>query len=162
MYCQFCGAETRPELNYCNRCGRSLNSLAVAPAQETRPAVVVPTGAVWGIGLTTFAIVVFGIIAILNNLFFFVERGMPPVAVVWIALFCSLVIMGSVSLLVYLWSKMLGVSAHARERAGLKPRAAANELPPARVSAIPEAPGSITEHTTRTFDPVRARMRDEG
>ena len=155
MYCQFCGTEVTQELNYCKRCGGVLNAPSNMMMPQTRP--IVSGGAIWGVGLTTFAIVVLGLVTLLTNLFDLVDKGLPPVAVVWIALFCTLTIFGSVALLIRLWSRFLGVPEQ-KTLPGIqlkRPITQANELNSGtRFNALPDrgTPVSVTENTTRTLE----------
>ena len=59
MYCPHCGTESTQGLNYCKRCGGSLNVLAPGAAQESQPAV--STGKVWAVGTTTLLLIVLGL-----------------------------------------------------------------------------------------------------
>lgn len=154
MYCQFCGTEATHELNYCKRCGGSLNPLV--GAEETRPPAVIPTGAVWGMGFTTFMIVVFGLIALLNNLFYLADRISNPPTIAFIALFGTLAILGSVGMLTWLWSRMLTSAKRSDYSPAQLKRAPTSELNSARMGALSDhIPTSVTEHATRTFERQR-------
>jgi hypothetical protein len=77
----------------------------------------------------------------------------PAVACVFIMLFGSLTVLGSVFMLTRFWMRLL--TGTTRPNAALLTPArhtATGELGPARVSALPDAPfSSVTEHTTRTL-----------
>ena len=157
MYCQHCGAETPPDLKYCKRCGGNLNPSG-ATELAARPGV--SPASVWGVGATTFLLVVGGLVVLFGFLYGMAQRGLHPPAIMTLALFGALTILGSVALLVRLWRILLtgGHMQASAPRAAAIPRPAASyELPPQRVSAITEGFGhvpSVTEHTTRTFEPA--------
>jgi hypothetical protein len=154
MYCPHCGNESSGELNYCKRCGGSLNPPALSSPRETRP-VVLPSTA-WAMGVTMFLIIVFGLFAVFAALDKLAERGVTPPVLVLTVIFGALTILGGASLLTFLWTRVLGSPrAAAPAQFGGKPTHT-SELPPSRLGALPDAHfPSVTEHTTRTFDNIR-------
>lgn len=156
MFCPYCGTESTQGLNYCNRCGGNLAPLARDGARETRPAV--STGAAWAAGLTTSAVVVIGLGILIPITVDLTTRGMPPTAVVWIALFVALAVLGCTAMLLRFWSALLGVSAagrHATTTPALADAKATDtrELGNARFDALnPASIPSVTEQTTRTLE----------
>ncbi len=156
MYCPHCGNESSGELNYCKRCGGSLNPLALNSPQALRP--VVPTGTAWAMGATMLFLIVFGLAAIFAAVDKLAERGVIPPVLVLIVIFGALTVLGGATLLTFLWTRVLG---SARAPSSAPPQLSrptnTNELPPARVSAFTDAAHvpSVTEHTTRTFDNIR-------
>lgn len=156
MFCPYCATETTQGLNYCNRCGGNLAPLTQAPVQETR--IIVAPGAAWAAGLTTAAVVIIGLIIIFPIATELTAKGMSPTAVVAIALFVALAVVGCAAMLLRFWSTLLGVGA-ARQNA---PAPAALPQPKAqdtrgldapRLAALNPAPvPSITEQTTRTLE----------
>lgn len=167
MFCPYCGTESTQGLNYCNRCGGNLAPLARDGARETRPAL--STGAAWAAGLTTSAVVIIGLGILIPITADLTIRGMPPTAVVWIALFVALVVLGCTAMLLRFWSALLGVgAAPAAGRAAATPALAdskatdTRELGDARFDALnPPSIHSVTEQTTRTLEPARARSNAE-
>ncbi len=152
MYCPNCGAEATPGLNYCKRCGGSLNHLTLAP--ETRPAI--PAGSAWAIGVTTLFLVVGGLAVLFGLMVALVESGLSPRSVVWLAALVSFTILGSVKMLMRFWTRMLKPHMSSRAKSAspsLKSPAGAGELSPARVGLFADHVGSVTENTTRTFEP---------
>lgn len=155
MYCPHCGNESSGELNYCKRCGGSLNPLAVISSQEARP-VVLP-GTAWAMGVTMFLLIVFGLVAVFTAVDKLAERGAIPPVLVLTVIFGALTVLGGATLLTFLWTRVLG-STRAAPAAPpqLGRHANTNELPPARVGTFADSHiPSVTEHTTRTFDNVR-------
>ena len=159
MYCPHCGAESTQGLNYCNRCGGSLNALAAnSPAtdglQEVRPAIT--TGTAWAVGVTMLLVVVVGLAAVfgtLNDL----ARSIPGEAVVGITFFGGMTILGSLFILTRFWMRLLTGTTKKGGAQRLAPRPQNTaELGPARLGALPDAPfSSVTEHTTRTLKSSR-------
>jgi hypothetical protein len=162
MYCPHCGTESTQGLNYCNRCGGNLGSLATSAAQEVvRPAI--STGTAWAVGSTTILLVLVGLAIILGAMSDLVHN-IPADAVAFIMICGSMTLLGSVFMLTRFWTRML---AGARQ-SGLAEarRTAASELGPARVGALlPDTPpppaSSVTEHTTRTLEAQRGTWKTE-
>lgn len=158
MFCPHCGTETAAELKYCKRCGGP-NPWALAQTHESRPAP--STGMVWAAGFSTAAVIIAGLAVVAVAIFEMSRANVGPVALIWIALFFTLTLFGSIALLLRFWSYLLGAM----------PRQAAPELPPAsrpadtsdlapqqQPGALPEPRfASVTEHTTRTFENVKSR-----
>jgi hypothetical protein len=161
MFCQHCGAETPPDLKYCKRCGGTLNH-ARTPDPPARPAL--SPAAVWGIGATTILLVLGGLGMLFGFLFGMTRRGLPAPVIVMLAICGALTILISAALLMRFWRLLLtGGHVQAQPRPAEVLQQASYELPPRRPSAITEAFGhvpSITEHTTRTFDPAYRESRD--
>jgi len=161
MFCPHCGSEMAAELKYCKRCGGP-NPWALAQAQESRPAPAPSTGTVWAAGFSTTVVIVAGLGVIAAALFELSRANVGPVALIWIAIFFTLTLFGSVALLLRFWSYLLGA---------VPPPAAAAQLPPAsrpadtselgpqqQHDALPEPRfASVTEHTTRTFESAKRR-----
>ncbi len=161
MFCPHCGSEMAAELKYCKRCGGP-NPLSFAQVQESRPAP--STGMVWAAGFSTTVVIVAGLGVIAAALFELSRANVGPVALIWIAIFFTLTLFGSVALLLRFWSYLLGA---------VPPRAAAAQLPPAsrpadtsdlgpqqQQGALPEPRfASVTEHTTRTFENVKNKQQ---
>jgi hypothetical protein len=155
MYCPHCGNESSGELNYCKRCGGSLNPVAPGSSRGLqRP--FVPPGTAWAIGTTMFLLIVLGLGAVFAAVDALTERGAIPPVLVLTVIFGALTILGGAALLTFLWTRVLGTARAPDAPAQLDRHANTNELPPARVGAFADSHiPSVTEHTTRTFDKVR-------
>jgi hypothetical protein len=156
MFCPYCGTESTQGLNYCKRCGGNLAPLAQGPAQGTHPAVVAP-GSAWAAGLTTAAVVIIGVGMIFPITTELAARGMPAVAVVWIAFFVALTVFGCAAMLLRFWSLLFGVGGAGRTAnapALPDPKSTdTRELGDQRFDALnPASIPSITEQTTRTLE----------
>jgi hypothetical protein len=147
MYCQSCGMEVTRELNYCNRCGANLNQSSNLPAQIVRPVnLTAPT-------ITIALMVLIGMGIIFASITDLARKDVHPAALTWMAI-CGLgVITGVAALVLRQWANLAGA---AKEKERTFPRQKSVEpsvqmpLPPMRSEPIP----SVTDHTTRTFDPV--------
>lgn len=157
MYCPSCGSESALDLNYCNRCGANMvQSLApaqlVASIDITKPAVV--------IGLTTVLLTLggFGILAIAAyNLAQVLQRGDPIIALL---MFGMITIMISDIILLRLLSRIVRTSLEAKPIVQL-PKPVTTEFP-RQINPRLEPVPSVTEHTTRTFNPAFRDTSDHG
>jgi hypothetical protein len=155
MFCPYCGTETTQGLNYCNRCG---GNLAPLTQPESRTVIVAP-GAAWAAGLTTTTLVVIGLGIIFPIATELTAKGMNPTAVVAIALFVALAVVGCAAMLLRFWSTLLGVASarqHAQAPAALpQPKAQDTRgLDAQHRDSLNPAPAAYgaTEQTTRTLE----------
>ena len=145
MYCWSCGSAVKPTLSYCNRCGAKLSgtkSDGVTTPAELSPLVAAIVAAfVFGLGVT------------IGLMFAMKMVGFNPgliTALTLLSFLLMLVIEG-----VFIWM-LLSRKRGAKEggdTARLKEQAA-KELGAAREQVLPEPGPSITEHTTREFEPA--------
>ena len=155
MFCPYCATETTQGLNYCNRCGGNLAPLTQS-AQETR--IIVAPGAAWAAGLTTTAVVIIGLGIIFPITSELTSKGMNPTAVIAIALFIALAVVGCAAMLLRFWSALLGIGPARRETQApaALPQPKAQEtrvLDAQRFDSLNPAPAySATEQTTRTLE----------
>ena len=164
MYCPNCGAESTLGLNYCKHCGSNLaeTSLSVEPGSRNVLAALILAGA-------TVALVLGGLAIVLNHALLLVGPQ-PPGAVTLpgkdaapmagaIIFFGSAVIVLTTLMLIKLFYRVMGFgsgSAKPVRPAAWTPQSAQ------RVTPLPEPPiviSSVTEHTTRNFEP---RIRQQG
>ena len=149
MYCPSCGTEVTSALNYCNRCGANLNQPAnqadvhVAPVNLTGPTIAIGLMVV-----IALAIIFIGATELLS-------RGIDPTALTWMVIVSLAMVMGVSALFIRQWTTLAGVMnpKERKKQAEFKPPAAPAQLPPMRSEPV----HSVTDHTTRTFDPVKAR-----
>jgi hypothetical protein len=149
MFCQTCGAEFSYELNYCNRCGSNLNPTALAARTEMVPVSTAKPMVAIGIIMAAITLGGFGIlIAGAIQLAGVLHQTDPALAVI---MFGMIVILVTDIMLGRMLSRLLSASLQTGQPARFKP--AVKEFPK-QINPRPEPIGSITEHTTRTFDPV--------
>ncbi|HKS27746.1 MAG TPA: hypothetical protein VJS44_08000 [Pyrinomonadaceae bacterium] len=158
MYCSSCGIEVSKELNYCNRCGANLNPSANLPAQVYAPPVKL---AVPVIALSVT--VVLSLIIIFSAAVSLHERGLNPVALAWIVIISMAMVFGIVGHFSRLITTFLKNSS-GRTEAAQPPAQLRKPQPNEQLPAAPTGPmnapiASVTDHTTRTFDPVYRERR---
>ena len=142
MFCSSCGVAVAQGLSYCNYCGAKLND-------DSKPGELRPETMVFGM-LATF---IFGIVAI--TVLMAVMRnalGMELGQIVPFAAICFLLMLILEGVFIGLLlqrtrAKKPVTSAHLHEKT-------TKELDAAQDRLLPEPLPSVTEHTTRAFDPV--------
>lgn len=162
MFCQFCGAEATQDLKYCKRCGGNLNLPATSTMGQDMTRQRVSPFTVAAVGLTTAALVIFGLLVVFGMIYNISDgpQGVRGDALIWLAGFGSLTVFGSVFLLMRLWTMLLGNQPQGQSSAFFQLRrpAAPQELgAPVINNTLPAASApvsSVTEHTTRTFEPA--------
>jgi hypothetical protein len=138
MYCPSCGAAVSEELSFCNRCGTDLKKVDSAL-----------NSLVDGIFWTTVICLglIFGGVVALS------KSGVRDAFVIAYMTVASLAFLGLYGLQVWQFIHLT------RGRQKLKMKAVyhgqeTGELAEAKTNALPEAPPSIIENTTRTLEPV--------
>ena len=157
MYCQSCGTEVQPGLNYCNRCGEQVVSLAASPAERV---VFVPgdvTGPVRWLAATICATMILGFTVLFTAIGHLAGRGVQTDPLVVIA---GLGLIGIFVIELSLIRMMSRLIFEGREQAQLAAarKSSARELRPAAAQQLAQpavAAGlahSVTDHTTRTLE----------
>lgn len=173
MFCSFCAAPTTVGLKFCNRCGNPLvntNPLVEAPPQPP-PTPVRLTGAAWAIALATTAITLGGLGIVFSHVTEIVTpqpwapnlqrhaSEFVPVAVPMIV-FGTAAIFLIVFMLIRLFIRLLNLPPEPartekhKQQAVPQYRPSAVHVPPQQIQAPPISMPSVTEHTTRNFDPI--------
>ncbi|MBD0371264.1 MAG: hypothetical protein ICV60_10550 [Pyrinomonadaceae bacterium] len=152
MYCSSCGIEVSRELNYCNRCGASLN-----PSANQAPQVYSPpprlTGPIIALGVT----VVFSLMAIFGSVTKLFDRGVHPAFLTWMVIFALALVFGVVGLITRLLTTLLknsSVQMPEQPPAQLRRPQQSAQIPAPQTGPMNAPISSVTDHTTRTFDPV--------
>ena len=147
MYCSSCGVVVAQGLSYCNYCGAKVsgikgNSLIKAP--EVRPESLV-----WGM----VAVLVFGFVAIVFLIMAMKMVGLDVAQILAFTVVSFLIILLVEG--VFTWQLLR------RKRGGdetgdtaLSKKQATKELDAAQPRRLPEPVPSVTEHTTRAFEPI--------
>ena len=155
MYCSTCGSAVSPNLTYCNQCGARLSG---AKGDERKSSEVKPETLVAAIA-TVF---IFGLSAII-----FLSMAMKMVfgaenlgLIIFFTLISFLIMLGVES--VFIWM-LLGRKKGAKEADDTKrlKKQTAKELSEAKVGMLEEPAFSVTEHTTRTLEPVEGKHTAE-
>jgi hypothetical protein len=156
MFCPSCGTENSIGLPYCNRCGANLN-LNLAPQPEpvmvniTRPTLIIGMVMLF-LTLGGFAGLIRGVLRLAPVL----QGNDPLIAVIVLGMLTILTVDIFLALLL---SKLIGASlaSGTQMQAGQPRTLAAN--PPAQLYQQPQQSRlqgvpSVTEHTTRFFEPA--------
>src|SRR5262245_13698849 len=144
MHCSACGAKSSPGTQYCKLCGASLIESSG------------PTGLVW---IVAFGIAMMmglpmgGIAVVFERLPELSHKGFP----FWFLTVLAVVSLLMVTLATVLLGRMLSPIFKTYLESGTtrKPKKASVDTAPAlEIEAPPEAVPSVTETTTRTFEPI--------
>jgi hypothetical protein len=158
MYCPSCGSEYTVELKYCNRCGANLGvgleeQNQIVPISLTKPALII--GAVIAIlTIMGFGMVITGAVELSHN----VRFGEDAIA--------AIVVPGMLTILVIdiLLARQLSkiITASLSSSTQVQPKRT-KALPNPTMAQLPQPPASsfqgvpsVTEGTTRFFEPYRA------
>jgi hypothetical protein len=172
MHCSFCGRLAHTTSRYCNGCGEPLintNPLTEAPPPQGPTRL---TGAAWAIALATTAITLGGLGIVFSTVSRIVSpppwvANIPrnpgeiiPVAVPMIV-FGTATVFLIVFMLIRLFIRLMNLPAASVQSEKYKqpgiPQyrpSAVSAPPPPQIQAPPISMPSVTEHTTRNFDPI--------
>jgi hypothetical protein len=153
MYCSTCGQAVTPGLSYCSRCGNELNAKGRNAAKSSE---LPPVSLVWGIvAVTIFGLALtIGLLAVMKGFGF--NEG---VALAFAGLSLLFILIADSA---FLWL-LLRPKRHLKElmdTAKVKP-ITTNELGEQQAQALPEPAMSVTDHTTRTLEPMREKRNAE-
>lgn len=161
MYCQSCGAEIQPGLNYCSRCGAAVSA---PPAAREVVALVDLTSPTRWLAATICLTMLIGFGMLILTLVALANMGIRGEPLVAITFFGFLAIFVTEFMLVRMMSRLL-LSAKEEGRGFGSKRAGKKELKPPAPQGFIQPPayadplGSVTEHTTRTFSPTYKEPR---
>lgn len=139
MYCSSCGAVVAQGLSYCNHCGAKVTRESSA----SKSSEVKPEALVWGM----VAVLVFGFAGIVFLMMAMKMVGLNVgqiLAFMMISFLLMLLVEG-----VFIWT-LLRRKRGAEETGDTAPK----ELYAAQARVLPEPMPSVTEHTTRAFEPI--------
>ncbi len=146
MYCQTCGSALAHKTNYCNRCGTQLaptkeTSLEKTPAEKRLDEYL--DGLFW--------ISVFGLAFIIGGTVLLHKMGLRELIVF------GYLILSSTVFLINFGFGLWGALSIMRTRDGkltMQPGHDTRELTPPQIEPLPISVTSVTENTTRSFEPV--------
>lgn len=148
MYCSSCGAAVTRGLAYCNHCGAKSggekDAAAAKPAETFTESLVWALVAVFVVGLGG----IIGLMAVMKEVV-----GFSPDVILYITGVCFLMMLVIEGVLIW---KLMRHKSGAKEIADAgRPNAReTKELGAAQARSLPDAAPSVTEQTTRAFDPV--------
>ena len=154
MYCSSCGATVAQDLRYCNHCGAALSGTRVKSA--SKPPELFPESLIWAI-VSVLAIglgCTIGLMAVMKDYNF--DKMM-------IIAFTSMVLMLTLAVeavfILMLWSRSRrNKAAELVDSAQLKQQET-KQLDATHARELSEPVPSITEHTTRAFEPIRRERK---
>jgi len=145
MYCSSCGSALTPNLVYCNKCGARVSP---SDTDERRPDIAPEFLISAMIGLFVLGIgVVIGLMAVMKR-----GVGFDPPIILAITMLCfSLLFLIESILIVFLFR-----ASFRRKRKDVEQlkKPTTKELEAGTPLGLPANMASVTEHTTRAFDPV--------
>lgn len=157
MYCQSCGTEIQAGLNYCNRCGAQVASLAAA--EDGRHVVLVPadvSGPMRWLAATICLTMILGLAILFTAIAHLAGRGVqtdPLVVIAGLGLtgifVTELALIRMISRLLFESRAQGQLTAAKRTNLNELRPAAAQQLNPQSVTTGPIH--SVTDHTTRTL-----------
>ena len=150
MYCSTCGVAVTQALSYCNYCGATLSGAKgdkVTKSRDVKPELLVSAmGAVFIFGLVAITMLMGMMKAILH-----LEGGV----ILGSALLCFLIMLSLEGVFVRLLFSRKRRTEEAGDNVQLK-GPATKELDATQSRALPEPVPSVTEHTTRAFEPIHS------
>jgi hypothetical protein len=147
MYCSTCGVAVAPGLTYCNYCGAKLSGKedkASKPSGPKPEMLVSAMVVVFVIGLAAISMLLGVMKAILQ-----LETGQ----ILAFALLSFLIMIALEGVIIRLLFRRRRDPEPASDAVRL-PGHTTNELDAAQARALPEPLPSVTEHTTRAFEPI--------
>lgn len=161
MYCPVCGAESTQGLNYCKRCGAGLGSPVNTRGPENQPPANLP------MKLIAMFLAVIGFVSIVGLSIVAIApselagKGYRSGFVAFMALLAVAATLLIDAALIKLLMHLIEITKPAGRMTPVM-RQVANDRSPAQIAAPPQAMSSVTEHTTRHFEPVDSAAQPPG
>ena len=151
MYCSSCGAAVARGLSYCNYCGAKL--AGESGDKPVKSSEVKPEALVWGM----VAVPVFGFVATMFLMMAMKMVGFNVGQILAFTILSFLIMMVVEGVFI---SKLLGRKRGTQETALAKEQTT-KELYESQARALPEHMPSVTEHTTRAFEPISSERKSK-
>jgi len=149
MYCSSCGVALAQDLSYCNYCGAKLNKNDHVKTPEVKPELLVSAM----VGL--FILGLGGITVLMGVMKQVLDLPVDRVLALSLLPFLLMLLIEGVLLRLLFRRKRHADDAGETIRKGHTTR----ELDAARARSLPEPVASVTEHTTRAFDPIYSERK---
>lgn len=145
MYCSTCGVAVAPGLSYCNYCGAKFNRADSTASSEVNPETLISAmAAVFILGMISIIVLMGVMKAVL---------GLSVETIIAFTLLPFLMMLVLEGVFIRLLFRRPRGTEPAGETVQLKGQAT-KELDAAQPRVLPEARPSVTENTTRAFDPI--------
>lgn len=154
MYCSSCGTASTPGLSYCNRCGANLS---VGKDQ----AVIKPSESpINSLMDSTFWVTVFGLAVIVGGVLAMKALELREVFIIAYMILSTAAFLGIYGM--HVW-QFIRLTRGAQKSSGLieVKEADTKELDSTQARMLSEPKPSVTEHTTRTLEPVYRERKAE-
>jgi hypothetical protein len=149
MYCPSCGIAVTQGLTYCNHCGARVNG--AIDQHLTKPSGVALESLVWAI-VSVFVVglgATIGLMAVMKN-----ELNFNVGLIISFTLLSFLLMISVEAVFVWLLLDSRKGSKRAGDLSQIKEPSRTNELGEAQARVLAEPLPSVTEHTTRAFEPI--------
>ena len=154
MYCPSCGTASTPGLKYCNRCGASLSvskdHVAAKPSES-------PINALMD---STFWVTFFGLGLIVGGVVAMKALNLREVFIIAYMILSTLAFLGIYGMHVWQFIRLTGGAKKLSGTTEVK-ETDTKELAPAQARMLSEPMPSVTEHTTRAFEPIYSERKSE-
>ena len=154
MYCSSCGVSVVQGLSYCNYCGAKLTGEKGDNAIKSSE--VKPESLVWGM----VAVLVFGFVAIVFLLMSMKMVGLNVGQILAFTILSFLIMLLVEGVLIWQLLRRRRGAEETGDTALLKEQAP-KELDAAQARVLREAMPSVTEHTTRAFEPIYSERKSK-
>ena len=156
MYCSSCGVVVAQGLSYCNQCGAKLSgakSVGIAKVAKAQPeSLVWAVVAIFVVGLGS----IMGLMGILKVQF---NAGLGIVTIFSLIILLLMLVVEGVFISLLFGSK--SESNDGKSAMELLRKQTTRELEAAQPHALSEPVASVTEHTTRAFEPIYLQKKAE-
>ena len=149
MYCQTCGTQMAPVLSYCPRCGAGQSLTKISEAGASSPPVS-PDSLIWAIVATT--VVVLGLM--LGGLIALKGSGVDEAMIWTFVSFCFFALIGVDAMFLRLLRGLRDSTGRREHDTNRLKEISPRQLVEAPGRALGDTVPSVTEHTTRTFEPA--------
>jgi hypothetical protein len=152
MFCSTCGVALAQGLSYCNYCGAK--SAGARGDNTTKSSEVKPEALIWGM----VAVLVFGFVAVVFLLMAMKMAGLNPGQILAFTILSFLIMLVLEGVFI---TQLMRRKRGTEETAVLSKKQTTKELDEAQPLGLPEHMPSVTEHTTRTFEPIYSERKQK-
>lgn len=154
MFCSSCGKAVIQNASYCNHCGSRANGAKEPAAGKlSESSLNVLLGGILGIPIAGLGIII-GLMSVMRK-----EMGFSNGLIIAFTSLSFLLMLAAEAAFIYmLWQYRAKTVKETRDNAQFK-EVETKELGDARVRELPEPVPSVTEYTTRSFEPIHREQK---